>query len=439
MNDGKLTDQEKSILEKIADGSDEPSAKRAVIILMADGGNSVANIAKEVKLAPKTVQRWQKEFAQKRLGIFPEGLSPAEPVMTLVAETEAEEKAQTAGEPARAKKVKKEKKRGQGKAEIKYPVRDTIGLESTDSLAEAGRKVLEFHFGRMLTHEPGTRLDSDMEAVHDMRVATRRMRAAFKLFNNEFSKKAIKRLGTGLRTTGRILGEVRDLDVLVEKLQQYRQSLAESEQSDLQPLLELWLAQRKQARQELLVYLDSKKYRRFKQELQEFVTTVDRGAKSISADEPKKYQLRYLIPCLLYTRFGDVQAYDEMLEEATLETLHELRITFKQFRYALEYFAEILGQESQKVIEEVKALQDHLGALNDARMAADILGDLVAEGDKKQSRLSLDEQQNLLQLSAYLQALLEEQQRLLETFPQTWGRFNSPELRRNLALAIAVL
>lgn len=322
---------------------------------------------------------------------------------------------------------------------IEYPVRDQIGLEPSDTLAEAGRKVLSFYFGQMLTHEPGTCLGSDTESVHDMRVATRRMRAALQVFDSGFSKKAIKPLRSGLRTTGRVLGEVRDLDVLLENLHQYRQSLPEREQSGLQPLLELWLAEREEAREELLTYLHSKKYRRFKQDLLKFVITADRGAKSIPDDGLARYQLPYLVPCLIYERFKDVHAYDELLEEASLDTLHKLRITFKQLRYALEYFAEILGEEGKLVIEEVKALQDHLGELNDARVASDLLRVLLVDWDKKQRRLPQVERQNSTQLAAYLQAKLEEQQHLLETFPQAWARFNHPELRRNLALAIAVL
>lgn len=53
----KLSGQEKSFLEKIADGVETLLAKRAVIILMTDGGSSADNIAKEVNLTPKTVQR----------------------------------------------------------------------------------------------------------------------------------------------------------------------------------------------------------------------------------------------------------------------------------------------------------------------------------------------------------------------------------------------
>ena len=48
---------------------------------------------------------------------------------------------------------------------------------------EAARKTLLFHFERMLKHEPGTREGEDAEELHDMRVATRRMRAALRVFD----------------------------------------------------------------------------------------------------------------------------------------------------------------------------------------------------------------------------------------------------------------
>ena len=56
------------------------------------------------------------------------------------------------------------------------------GLKIDDTMAEGARKTLYFHFRRMLYHEPGTRLGQDIEELHDMRVATRRMRAAIRVF-----------------------------------------------------------------------------------------------------------------------------------------------------------------------------------------------------------------------------------------------------------------
>jgi CHAD domain-containing protein/transposase len=437
----KLSRQEKSLLEKIADDSDELLAKRAVIILMTHNGSSLANIAKEVSLTPKTVQRWQKEFAQKRLDIFPEKLGTVDPVLTLVAEAEGEEKVQAAA-PAKtkqAKKAKKEKKRRKSKAERKCPVREAIGLEPSDALAEAGRKVLSFHFGAMLSHEPGTRLGTDIEALHDMRVATRRMQAALRVFGSGFRPKKVKPLLAGLRATARVLGRVRDLDVFIEKLHHYQQFLPEKEQAGLQLLLKTWSAKRKKARRKLVAYLDSKQYRQFKKDLLKFVTTAGLGAKAIADETAVPSRLRYVVPSLIYQRYEAVHAYETKLEKATPDTLHDLRITFKQLRYVVEFFAEILGEEGTQVIAEVKALQDHLGELNDAEVASHSLRDLLAEWDQHQAHLPLSERQSPTQLAAYLEAKLEERQRLLETFPQAWARFNQPDLRRNLALAISVL
>jgi CHAD domain-containing protein len=444
MAESKLSKDEKSLLKKIADSADEDLAKRAIIVLMTNNGSSIDNIAKEVNLVPKTVQGWQKKFAQKRLSIFPEHalkgeLSPTNAVVTMVAEMDTEPALQIEPKKKKAKKEALSKTKAHHQGGIEYPVREQIGLEPTDSLAEGGRKVLSFLFGRMLTHEPGTRLGDDIEALHDMRVATRRMRAAFRVFEGGFKKKAIQPLLAGLRKTARVLGQVRDLDVFIEKLQQYRQLLPDSEQAGLQPLLDTWNAKREQARQEMMVYLDSKKYRQFKQDFLKFVTTAGLGAKAIADNTPTPYQLRHVAPGLIYQRYEAVHAYEILLANASIDTLHQLRITFKSLRYTLEFMVEILGDESQRVIDEVKALQDHLGEMNDAEVAIRLLRDLVSDWEQQQRRAPAAERQSQAALTAYLESRQAERQRLLETFPQAWERFNQPDFRRNLALAIAVL
>lgn len=441
----KLSGDEKSLLKNIADSADESLAKRAVIVLMTENGSSIDNIAKEVSLVPKTVQRWQKEFAQKRLGIFPEQVlkgepSPANAVVTMVAEMDAVPTFESLPKTKKAKKVALPKvKEHRKKGALEYPVRDKIGLEATDSLAEGGRKVLSFLFGRMLAHEPGTRRGNDIEALHDMRVATRRIRAAFRVFEAGFKQKAAKPLVAGLQKTARILGRVRDLDVLMEKLQEYQQLLPQTEQAGLHPLLESWAAKRKQARQEMMGYLDSKKYRRFKQDFLKFVTTAGLGAKAVAENTPTPYQLRHVAPSLTYQRYEAVHAYENVLQNASFDTLHQLRITFKSLRYTLEFMEEILGDESQMVIDEVKTLQDHLGEMNDAEVASQLLQDILTKWDQNQAHLPLAERQNPTALTAYLESRQAERQHLLETFPQAWARFNQPDFRRNLALAVSVL
>lgn len=422
-----LSQTERSTLEMIANGQDELLARRATIILMSETNIRAVNIAKEVELSPRTVKRWLSAFEQKRLGIFPElagALIGAAPVLEAIPAAD--------GAPVEGKKAKVKKN------EPLYPTRKKIGLEPADSFAEAGRKVLGFHFARMLKHEPGARSGQDIEALHNMRVATRRMRAALRIFGPAYTKKAIKPLLKGLKETGRALGPVRDLDVFMDKLHNYRQTLPESELDGLQTMLAVWSEKREQARREMLAYLNSKKYARFKKEFLKFVKTEGAEAKSIKSPTTPN-QIRHMAPGLIYTAYSEVRAYETVLDNAPVETLHQLRIAFKRLRYLLEFLQETLGDEAGLVITEVKAMQDHLGDLQDAEVAGVILKDFLSEWEQHQLALPLQERQNPVQIVSYLEAKLQEHHELLTACLRAWQHFNRLEVRQALARAVAGL
>ena len=177
----------------------------------------------------------------------------------------------------------------------------------------------------------------------------------------------------------------------------------------------------------------------FKQNMLEFVKTKGFAAKPVAVNVAEPYQLRHIVPRLVYTRYEAVRAFDNVLESASLETLHSLRLAFKAFRYTLEFFQELLGTEVKMVIDEVKTMQDHLGHLNDANIASDISRDYLANWEEHQLHLPLAERRSPTQMVSYLTTKLEERHRLLVTFPEKWTHFNRAELRRNLALAVAAL
>ncbi len=434
----KLSKSEKAILSHIANSAPKHLARRATIILMSDSEAPTLNIAQETETSLRTVQRWQNRFTSERLAIFPQ--QTLETVSTDGSPIEEPPDDLPMDEPPPPPEKKpKPKKRKKNNSSIEHPVRKKVGLTPTDSLAEAGRKVLSFHFARMLQHEPGTRQGEDIEALHDMRVATRRMRAALDIFRPGFKKKIVSRLNKRLKATGRALGRVRDLDVFIEHLQQYRQTLPDEQQAAMDSIIQVWQTRREERREKMLAYLDSNKYEDCKQTLLEFVTDPTLGAKSIATDQPIPYQVGHIGPRLIYTRYEMLRAYETVLDNASLEVLHELRIVTKGFRYLLEYFWEILGPEKEPVIQEVKQLQDHLGDLNDADIASAIIRDFLAEWEQHQFHLPLAERQSPAPMVAYLNYRLNQRHHLIVTFPRAWQSFNRPEVRRNLALAIANL
>ncbi len=109
--------------------------------------------------------------------------------------------------------------------------------EPDQPMAEAGRRIMFPHFMKMLANEAGTRDGEDIEFLHDMRVATRRLRAAYRIFEPFYEKSEVGRFNKELRRAGGALGAVRDLDVLIEKAEAYEASLPPEEGLSLAPLL----------------------------------------------------------------------------------------------------------------------------------------------------------------------------------------------------------
>jgi CHAD domain-containing protein len=308
-----------------------------------------------------------------------------------------------------------------------------------DILSEAGRKVMHQHFQAMLANEEGTRLGEDIEALHDMRVATRRLRAAFEVFDIAFDAQALKKHLRGLRATGRALGMVRDQDVFMEKLELYQQAQDQKTRDGLHPLLESWQGQRAEARAQMLVYLDSKDYANFKQDFNEFVHTAGAGALPLPKGIPTPHRVRELAPALIYERLAAVRAFDSSIDNASIETLHALRIEFKKLRYTVEYFRDVLGPKAKDIIEELKSLQDHLGDLNDAQVATQILKDFLKEEKKKNFSPEQSLETEIQAIEAYLEYQRQERQRLRDGFPAAWAHFNRQEFMQNVAMAVSVL
>ncbi len=320
------------------------------------------------------------------------------------------------------------------------------GLEPDDTMAEAGRKTLLFHFERMLAHEAGTRLGEDVEELHDMRVATRRMRASLPVFGDYLDLKKMKPFVKALKRTGRSLGGVRDLDVFAEKTNKYLKGLPQERINELDPLMRVWASQRELSRKVMLAYLDSDDYANFVEKFGDFLHTPLAGALPAGwqSTGPVAYAVRHVVPIAIYRRLADVRAYDEWMMEPNvpLERYHQLRIASKGLRYTLEYFREVLGPEAKSVIDDVKALQDNLGDLQDAVVACNLLRDFLTWGTWGHSTEKMPGQEDLIVapgVAAYLAARQSELQSLLDQFPSVWTRIHTRAFSEAVTAAISVL
>lgn len=245
-------------------------------------------------------------------------------------------------------------------------------IDASNSVGEVAFAVLRRQFDAYLAKEPGTRLGDEVEDLHDMRVASRRLRAALSLFADILPVRAA-RLRAELGWVADALGAVRDVDVQREQLEAW---IAEAEEPDREPLRALdgvMVKERARARATMLRTLDSRRHERLVTSFTKFVRQgpprSSRGARvpAVAA-----------APELISPRHNKVaKARKRVKRDPSPERYHRLRIRCKRLRYALEFFAELYGPPARKPIKRLAALQDILGLMQDAAVAVDRLRKLA--------------------------------------------------------------
>jgi CHAD domain-containing protein len=309
------------------------------------------------------------------------------------------------------------------------------GVRADEPLAEAGRKILRFHYERMQASEAGAIEGRDIEALHRMRVATRRQRAAFRIVASQFRGKAIRAFRDGLQATAERLGAVRDLDVLIEAAERHQAGLGAGAAKAFRPVLHDWRERRRVARDELLTYLNGDDYRAFTERYATFLSTAGAGVKDgAPGDLPEPQLVRHVLPAAIWEHYGRVRAYETVLGWAPLETIHALRIEGKRLRYLLEFFGEVLEPRPESAVAALVALQDHIGELHDVEVAIGLLREFLT----RRAHGSTDP----AVIGAAKEYLKIEQARLraLErTLTRPWRRVISRGFRLALARAVAAL
>lgn len=249
-----------------------------------------------------------------------------------------------------------------------------IEVGPTDPAGLAVRAAIAAGGLRLVQHDPGTRL-GEMEPLHQMRVATRRMRSDLRTFESLVGASWAQGITDELGWLGGHLGAVRDLDVQIARLE----SEAADLRDDLGPLFDILGARREAARETLLDALRSQRYAAL---LDRLVAAAAEPDLSDAASQPAEDAL----PALVQAAWGRLQGKARRLKpEDPDERYHAVRILAKRARYAAEAIGPVLGQRGVAVGKFAGAaaeLQDLLGSLQDAAVAAGLIRE-AAEGNSE--------------------------------------------------------
>jgi CHAD domain-containing protein len=273
------------------------------------------------------------------------------------------------------------------------------GLDSDTPLAEAARKYVAARLGDVRQYEERLRGAPDPDDVHDMRVASRRLRAALQLFER---KRQLNQAHDVVKRLGGALGEVRELQVQLRWLDEAADRAREADRAGIVAL--------RQARERKLTPRIDALHDALAR-WQRDVALVESAAASLTL----KGRLggRRVRARLSKQLRGVHKQIKATLQSSDARTAHQLRIAAKKLRYVAELCQPAFTAPMAALLDRLAPLQESLGQLHDADVHLPLVEKFLvrADGTAQPGALSLlraemaRREQLAAQLSVELQAL----------------------------------
>lgn len=280
----------------------------------------------------------------------------------------------------------------------------------TNTLGEWANLGIQKYLTKVLSHEAAVLQDEDPEELHQMRVGMRRLRSAVTGFAPvvDLPKSASD---DNIGKIARCLGELRDIDVMIEALNnQYYPTLTEAEKPTLDNLLIRLVKQRSKAFKKVRNILENKKYKHLKQDLQNWLDFPVYTA-------IEKLPILEVLPDLLLPQVSELLLHqgwlfgiDKLETESELtensspgttpqktmtkkkleklltthgDVLHSLRKQAKRVRYLMALFTDFYGSTYQGYLQDMKDLQECLGDIQDTMVLEAVLVAILRSELKK--------------------------------------------------------
>lgn len=251
--------------------------------------------------------------------------------------------------------------------------REINGLDCSRKTLAWVSKVLLTRFDEMAEFRHAALGFAEIKGVHDMRVATRRLRSALRDIGPFLDKDPLKPVKKDLKKISDALGEVRDRDVAIGALEKLSEEAeVEAVKAGIAQLIEEKTGERNAARAELTAVITAENIEALRKTFAAALKEALRGRDRIS--------------------FNDAAArvvganLDDMLDLGPTiyrpfkrNRLHKLRIAAKRLRYSLELLALCRGSEAKSLAKEISRMQDFLGELHDCDIWIDDLGARLAD------------------------------------------------------------
>ncbi len=217
----------------------------------------------------------------------------------------------------------------------------------------------------LLKQAEGLREGKDIEYLHKMRVASRRILSSFITFETCLKKSLVKKFSDDLLFLAKSLGKARDKDVQIRFLRDFEIQLSEK---DLHPGIKRLILRFKQARENLQTnVLENLSFFENSVSQKKYFKTLQNSSLSNELQSVADQRIHFCEPAksILIKRIKHINQFEKYIYNPTnVEELHDLRKGMKQLRYTLETLQPVYP-EFDEHINNAKSIQDSLGLIHD--------------------------------------------------------------------------
>jgi triphosphatase len=238
-------------------------------------------------------------------------------------------------------------------------------IDASMTVAEIALANLRRYLSAWNLHEPGARLGDDLEALHDLRVAGRRLESILTEFGASLPAPVVHMRPTLKKVLG-ALGNVRDLDVALQELDGFARKLPVSDQQSAGALRNYLESERCRARVRMLSVLDSVPVQKSIHTL----TALLADPSPALQQSPTELTLQ-VVRQMVRQRYRKVRKGAERLTpNSSIEAYHKVRGRVKKLRYMVEAVAVIYGKPAHEMLRALHRWQQQLGMQQDSAVAS---------------------------------------------------------------------
>ncbi len=253
-----------------------------------------------------------------------------------------------------------------------------MGHKPDQAVIVYGAGMLLKHLQSLTAEIEGVRQSKDIECIHRMRVASRRLRSALGIFPGCLPSAKKENWNKEIQSITRALGSARDLDVQIDLVETFYNKLPDPGlKPGIRRLLLRLSQQRSQLQVDVFEGLDKLEASQVISKMTERFTALNEQRDAIYLYSPALYQLSFEVNTVL---IDQLLSFDPLITNPNeIEALHAMRITAKKLRYSLETFPSLYENELKVPIAIMRKTQDSLGDIHDCDVWAGLLPRFIEE------------------------------------------------------------